>query len=209
MMMVSLGLFAGLTLPVVAVGQPNLISNGDFDADINGWSFEGDAGIDLTRDSSLGNPAVGSLRLSNDGPVSGLGSAEALSACFDPPPGVLFRLEARTYAQGNVLCRAFISRYEEPGCTGDRLRIGFPGIVLPDEDEVWIARSQVETPTPRPSFRVSLFAGLNPTGEASSCNFDAVVLTDPAAAVPTTSEIGLVVLALALALLGLWSVRIR
>jgi hypothetical protein len=55
---------------------------------------------------------------------------------------------------------------------------------------------------------VALHASLDGSGAPSSCNFDAVVLTDQAALeVPTVSQAGLVLLALALVLVGLWYVR--
>ena len=195
--------------PCAARGQPNLLPNGHFTSDVSGWTFEGDTGTELGWDGSLGSPVPGSLRLSNDGAVSGLGVAEALSVCFEPPPGASFRLEARTFAQGNVLCRSYISRYEGAGCTGDRSRIGFSGTVVPDEEDIWIGREHGESaPQHRPSFRVALHASLDGTGAPSSCNFDAVVLTDQAAVeVPVLSQAGLVLLALAVVLVGLWYVR--
>jgi hypothetical protein len=196
--------------PGLAHGQPNLVSNGDFETNVAGWTYEGAPELELSWDGSLGSPAPGSLRLSKDGPASGTGSGEAWSPCFEPPPGRPFELRAKTYAEGSVLCRAYLTRFSGPGCTGSREFIGFPGTVLPDEQGVWLERLDLKSSSlSRPSFRVALFAGLGSADAVESCNFDSVVLVDQTAAVPTTSELGLVVLALALALLGLWSVRIR
>jgi hypothetical protein len=208
-MLVLSWMVAVTVFPCAVQGQPNLLPNGHFTSDVSGWMFEGDIGTELGWDGSLGSPVPGSLRLSNDGAVSGLGVAEALSVCFEPTPGALFRVEARTFAQGNVLCRSYISRYEGAGCTGDRSRFGFSGTVVLDEENMWIGREHGESaPQPRPSFRVALHASLDGSGAPSSCKIDAVVLTDQAALeVPTVSQAGLVLLALALVLVGLWYVR--
>lgn len=199
--------FSGLTMVVAwaAVAQPNILPNGDFTDGVATWSHSGDPSIELAWDPTLGDPLAGSLRLFRDSATSDLGSAEALSPCFDTVPGAVYELRRRTLATGtdsSIRCRVFLNYYEGENCTGERTGFGFGAMIPADAHDIWQNRAGRENAVSSPSFRVSLLASFTTVGGTASCNFDSIILSDAAADVPAISPLGLVVLIGLIALTG-------
>ena len=202
-----------------ALASQNLLQNGNFTSGVAGWSLETDAGFELSWDDSMGNPSPGSLRLSGTFQGVGIGVAEALSECFDAPPGTGFEISADIFAEtsdGGVKCLPFLTRYSGPGCTGGRLRLGFGATVQPTETDDWLSIATLgETSAARPSFRVALFFWLLSGEEAASCTFDSVTLIEEGEEGTAPVEVPALsgrILVLFVGLLGLsafWSLRAR
>lgn len=191
-----------------AFATHNLLANGEFSTGIDGWSLVGGPGVGSSWDSSTGNPAPGSLRLTVDGSISQGVYAEAVTdECFELVPGELYRLQAQVLVarQGSLVsCVPFIVRYDEAGCMGQRL---FPGNLPPSQEGVWESSVSGSESTTALSARAGLLiSAQSPYEGSATCNFDSVVFARGGAAsvleVPVLSAGSLALLALLLALGG-------
>jgi hypothetical protein len=203
-----------LAVPPTVSASHNVLQNGTFTSGIDGWSLETDSGFDLAWDPSMGSPSPGSLRLSGTYEGFGVGVAEALSECVEPPLDTTFHVQTAIFAdttEGDVKCVPFITRYEGPGCTGERTRLGFPPPIEPTPTGAWLpATTQASTLAALPSFRVSLFFWILNGEGVASCNFDSVVLFEEGVAVadiPVASDAGLLLLVGLLGLSATWLLR--
>jgi hypothetical protein len=205
-----------LAAPRSAIAAHNLLQNSDFPSNIASWTLGTDSGFDLSWDPTKGSPAPGSLRLS--GAYQGFGSdtAEALSECFNAAPGVLLTVQAKVLAEtsdGTVKCVPFVTRYEGPGCTGDRTQFGSSAPVTPTEPGAWHSvTDQSVNPAGLPFFRVSLLFWSLTGEELSSCSFDSVALIEGSTVVPVipmTSETGSALFMGFLGLAATWLLRAK
>jgi len=203
----AIAIAVGLFLPTATVSQ-NLLTNGDFHTDIIGWMPEVPPGVNVDWDSTVGDPAPGSLRFSADQ----FTGSDVLSECFDAPPGAQFLLRYRVLAQapsGGMSCFGYVSGYSGASCSGGRLIPVNPALT---ELGSWLTEEVgAETTVPRPSFRVALHFGHLAGDETATCHFDSIELfesgAEPVVEVPIDSGPGLALFVASVGLAALWVLR--
>lgn len=202
---VSIAMLAvSLTLaPARADGQ-NLIANGSFNANVDGWTLPGgEAETSIAWDGGNGSPSPGSLRMTSTlTPVQGR-NVEAVSSCVATIPDEILTVSGRVLKPGTdagLTCYTTLALYGGIDCTGNRLiTLNFP----PNTPGVW-EDSGIVFPAPvvYQSARVSLTMELNgPDMGEKVCLFDTVSMTSdsrgaPISDIPVLSWPGIVVLSL-------------
>lgn len=112
-------LVAALSLATTApLTAANLVENGNFDTDAEGWLLPTVPSTELVWDS-FGNPA-GSLRISSS--QNELHFVEALGPCIIlPDPDATYEIIGTAYAvETYAQCRIEFAMYETSDCTGSR-----------------------------------------------------------------------------------------
>ena len=186
------------------LGQQMYPLNGNFDDNISGWEYLGDAAGSMSWDGSIGMPAPGSLKLET---IDTFDTYMALSDCIPVVQDTDWEVTAMIFeAPGsvNVECFAVMAFYNEPDCSG--LGPIVPANVPSVPAGSWQPFSYNTTIFPgirgaRVSLKIS-------AGSAGSCNFDDVTLTGPpiaAPAIPTLDRTGVAILVVLLLTCGtLW-----
>lgn len=185
-----------------ATAQPNLLQNGTFSADLDGWTLPNEPGVDVVW-HPFGNPS-GSMRVAIDQPNT---TAGVYSLCISGPPG-RYTVRGSSYrAAGEpalMICRATIRGWTLPNCQGSMVTLGQPG---PPALDQWVDWEYVQflgelSSAGIESIVVDLSAErLRSTGE-TTCYFDNIALTGPIPSsleIPTLSELAITLLATLLA----------
>jgi hypothetical protein len=152
----------------------------------------------------FGNPG-GSLRITTT--EGDRGTKLVRSARISGPEG-LYLLEGQTYhssAEPFVTCRIYFSAWETDDCSGPApVPISTPQTFDVWSDHTGEANLDESWTPPIRSIAVALTANRATPGGGSTCYFDNIVLRGPTPtfAIPTTSPVGLVLLAAAIALAG-------
>lgn len=193
----------------------NLLSNGNFDGGIAGWTLEQGPGsvAEMAWDPAAGSPSLGSLVVTGTQGDSWVSIAEALSECVEVEPGGRYFLRGRVYVEEGahaVRCIPYVTAYEEPGCGGGRLRLGTSTGFGFTEPGAWRERLQLFT-TSWTSARVALttipYRGSGP----ATCRFDSLLLfqegTGAPYEVPVLSRTGTLALVTAFGIAALWLLR--
>lgn len=171
-------LLLGLLMATAVQGQ-NLLTNGGFDSDVDGWVYFGGPETFLRWDGDRGMPNRGSLQLSSKQDIVGRNPLfEAMSGeCFPVTAGEIIRVEALVLANPGVgVCFVEVVFFKGPECSGSR---SFSGNVPPNTPGVWEPRTfTIDVGTTARTARVALalFRSSGSHG-LTTCNFDSVSLT--------------------------------
>ncbi|NJL27772.1 MAG: hypothetical protein HC897_07680 [Thermoanaerobaculia bacterium] len=190
--------FNGLLVPVA--NAQNLVPNGSFTTDIEGWELPSVPNTSITWDA-FGNPA-GSLRIETTwvNPAPGTGIS-VVSPCLRLSPG-RHNLRGDVFSQtATGGCGINLFFYDSLDCSDNP---GNTSITFAP-DGVWETQEQEFEVFTEEAYRVVLFMSVfAPTGP-ETCNFDNVSLTGPRNLdVPTLGGWGLIALAGALAGCGIF-----
>lgn len=183
----------------MSAGAQNLVSNGQFNTDISGWTLTGGGPEStITWDGANGSPSPGSLRISSTAQGANL---ETLGDCVNGIPGEILSVTGRVMeptAQFGVTCHIFLIIYNDLNCTGTRT---IPANVPPNTPGVWEDSGfAINIPAAGISARPTLTMELSGAGAGEKvCLFDSVVFESdsrgsPIADIPTLSRSSLFLL---------------
>lgn len=192
-------LLAMLIAAPASAGIPaDLIIDPGFDQGVDDWSIQPDSLGQIQWSQSLGDVEPGALSLSRSA-EGAFGGIEASSRCFALEPGQPVVASVSVLddeARGE--CRASLTRYTGPGCTGERTIIG-GGTNPPPPPPGWRRIPFTSAPVgPYPSGRLTLSIA-NP-GSPGTCVFDDVQIGRSLVEVPTAGVFAYFVFVLSLGL---------
>lgn len=185
---------------VRAEGQ-NLVSNGQFDAGIDGWTLTGGGPESaMAWDGGSGSPTPGSLRMSSTAQGPAL---EALGDCVNGIPEEVLSVTGRVMepaAQLGVTCYVALIIYSDLDCTGTRT---FTANVPPNTPGIWEDSGfAIQIPTAGISARPGLTMERSAAGSNERvCFFDSIIFESdlrgaPISDIPALSWPGFLVLIL-------------
>lgn len=204
-----LGLWVGFG-STPTLGQPSYLGNGNFDADISGWTFfgnyDGNQGETMEWDGIEGFPDPGALRLSVvDSTFVG---PRAASECIETPLNSLWVFEAAAReAPGSVQlsCGLEFLLYDHADCRGEYMALTVNGPIAGTEWRLLTLSYKASDIYRGARATFSMGVGHSANG---SCHIDSVrLLGPPSLAVPALDRIGLLALVFALALTGFFFLR--
>lgn len=128
-------LVGSLLAPTSSLAQPNLLANGTFDTDLDGWTLPVEPGTTVVWDA-FGDPG-GSLRVTVTEPNTSTG---IYSACISGPVGRYTVRGSSYHPSGDpalMICHASIRGWTLPDCQGSMATILPPGPPALDEWVPW------------------------------------------------------------------------
>lgn len=206
-----LGLFCSLG-PEYAAAQT--LVEASFDNDIQSWQIQGDPGGNVAWDSTIGNPAPGSLEIFGPGDSSQSLRYEATTGqCFPVEPGQTLVVQGNYLPNsptGRGFCLIEPVLFTEPDCQGSRT---VTGNVPSQPNGVWgTAANSVVVGSSTTSVRLDVVLIPAAVDAQSICHFDQLSLvrqqSQTAVAIPAMSRWALFLLMVSLIMLVLLQRRI-
>lgn len=202
--------FIAILLGTVPCEGEAVVLTDYFSTGIQGWwygedpagsTYPEEPGAIMSWDPADGNPDPGSLMLSTVNVSTRVEGYWALGPCMETVPNEMWRTQAMVKKMGSFFghCRAYVSLFDSPDCTGEGTIPGTHGDVPPIAPDVWHFRIWGISSYPAArSGRPVLFMSVSP-GTAITCHFDSIVVTNDRGAaatdVPALSAVGLLIMA--------------